>query len=72
MFTKFDDDGLEALTLPQFKKYSYSIGMDFINQHYNSGIGELFQTPENPSKSRVTFQEFLRYLNLRSTFKFSA
>ena len=46
--------------------------MDFINQHYNSGIGELFQTPENPSKSRVTFQEFLRFLNQRSTFKFSA
>ena len=68
MFAKFDEDLLDALTLNQFQRYTYAIGMDFINQHYNSGIGFLFETPENPQKARVTFAEFMRYLNENSTF----
>ena len=71
MFIKFDDDKLEALTLQQFQKFTYAIGMDFINQHYNSGLGELFETPENPQKSRVTFVEFMMYLNKEASFDYS-
>ena len=44
MFYKFDEDGQKSLTVNQFQRYLYSIGMDFINQHYNSGVGELFET----------------------------
>ena len=71
MFTKFDDDQFDALTLPQFKRFTYAIGMDFINEHYKSGIGYLFETEENPSKSRVTFAEFMQFVTDNSTFKFS-
>ena len=48
MFQKFDDDKLKALSIQQFQKFTYAIGMDYINQYYNSGVGELFETPENP------------------------
>ena len=43
--------------------------MDFINQEYNSGIGELFQTPEYPDKMEVTFGEFMRYINQESSYE---
>ena len=71
MFKKFDTRGLDALTLPEFQKFTYAIGMDFINQLYNSGIGELFNTESNKKKSNVTFPEFMRYLSQKSTFQCS-
>jgi Ca2+-binding EF-hand superfamily protein len=44
MFDKFDEDKQESLTLDQFQKYLYAIGMEFINKKYNSGKGNLFYT----------------------------
>ena len=71
MFQKFDDDKLEALTIQQFQKFTYAIGMDFINNTYDSGKGELFETEENPTKSRVTFVEFMMYINKETSFEYS-
>ena len=42
--------------------------MHFIVTDYNSGVGVLFQTEQNPGKERVTFAEFMQYLNRESTF----
>ena len=73
MFNTFDVDKLDppSLTIEQFEKYVYAIGMNFIVQHYKSGRGELFETEENPTKSRVTFPEFIDYLNIQSEFDHS-
>ena len=71
MFQQFDTDLLDALTIEQFQKYTYSIGFDFINQINNSGEGELFHTEENKDKSRVTFPEFMRYLAQKSNFGYT-
>ena len=46
--------------------------MDFINQNYESGKGELFETHENPNKDRVEFAEFMRYISYNTTFTYSA
>ena len=71
MFVRFDEENLESLNLQQFKRYIYAIGMEFINSDFNSGVGVLFNTPEEPEKSRVQFDEFMNYLNDMSSFKYS-
>ena len=63
MFSKFDVDDKECLTLEQFNKFLYSIGMNFIISEYNSGMGELFKTEEYPDKMEVTFEQFMRFIN---------
>ena len=69
MFENFDSDRLESLTLEQFRRYVFAIGMEFIVKHFDSGRGELFNTPTNPSKDRVTFFEFMNYLTVKTTFE---
>ena len=53
MFKRFssthpnDHDLSPSLSLPQFKKFLYSIGMDFMNQNYDSGRGVLFEAEDS-------------------------
>ena len=48
MFAKFNTDKCDppSLTIGQFKKFLFSIGMDFINQQYQSGVGTLFKAED--------------------------
>ena len=71
MFVRFDEENLESLNLQQFKRYLYAIGMEFITIDFNSGVGVLFNTKEEPEKSRVQFEEFMNYINDMSSFKYS-
>ena len=45
--------------------------MEFITIDFNSGVGVLFNTKEEPEKSRVQFEEFMNYINDMSSFKYS-
>ena len=67
MFQKFniEKENPPALSLKQFQKFLFAIGMDFINIKYDSGQDILFADSD-----RVYFEEFIDYLIKMSTFEY--
>ena len=64
MFQLHNIDGDEdGLTLPQFKEFVYSIGMEFLGHQYNYCEKELFNGTD-----RVNFSDFIKFLRIESNF----